>query len=111
MDAVSASLLIKSLDGLSARSVATAENIANANTTGYRPLRVTFEKALSEALPGGAAAIDAVKPKLEAAAGADGVRLDLELATATGTAGRYAALIDALSRELQLEAIAIKGNG
>jgi flagellar basal-body rod protein FlgB len=111
MDALSASLLIKSLDGLSARSVATAENIANANTAGFRPLRVTFEAALAQAAGLGPAAVNAVQPKLDAAMAADGVRLDLELATATTTAQRYAALVEALNRELQLQGIAIRGNG
>jgi flagellar basal-body rod protein FlgB len=111
MDALSAALIVKSLDGLSARAAATAENIANGNSQGYRPVRVTFEDSLARAMAGGPAAVAAVTPKLEMAAAGDGLRLDLEMATASTTAQRYAALVDALSRELQLQAIATTGNG
>jgi flagellar basal-body rod protein FlgB len=62
MDSSTAVLMIKALDCLQARQVATAENIANANTPGYRPLRVSFEQALSDAAQQGDAAVAAVTP-------------------------------------------------
>ena len=37
------------------------------------------------------------------------VHLDLELATAQATTGRYGALTDLLNRQLQMEALAITG--
>ena len=41
MDPTSAIMITKALDGLWARSLATAQNVANANSPGYRPVRVT----------------------------------------------------------------------
>jgi flagellar basal-body rod protein FlgB len=113
MDEGTAILLIKALDGLSARSVATAQNIANANTAGYRPLRVSFEQALANAAAVGDAAVSAVTPQVESIpiGARDGeLRLDLELETAAHTAQRYGALIDVLDRQLQLQDLAIVGN-
>lgn len=103
-------LIVAALDGLSARQAATAENIANANSPGFRPLRVTFEQALANAAGGGEAAIRAVRPQIEGAPPGETVRTDLELATATATASRYSGLAELLNRRMQLEAIAITGN-
>jgi len=110
MEAISSALLLKALDGLSERAVATAQNIANAGTPGYRPLRLSFEGALKSAANGGADAIQHVAPAIEPLAAGGEVRPDLELATASSTALRYGALIEVLNRELQLNAVAITGN-
>lgn len=111
MDATSALLALKALDGLDARAVVTAENIANAGTPGYRPMRVDFETALAQAASRGPQAIAEVRPttSLAPGAGADGLRLDLEMATASSTAMRYGALIEVLSRQMQLNALAVSG--
>lgn len=109
MAEITSSLIVKALDGLTARSVATAENIANAGSPGFRPLRVSFEQALAAAAPRGEAAIRAVQPRIEGAPAGETLRLDLELATASSTALRYAALTELLSRQMRLEAIAITG--
>jgi flagellar basal-body rod protein FlgB len=106
-------IMIKALDGLSARAVVTAQNIANAATPGYRPLRVSFEQALKDAAAKGPAAVkDVVATATRGRVGtADAeLRPDLELATASATSLRYGALIDLLSRQMQLESIAVKGN-
>lgn len=108
----STAAILKALDGLSLRAEATAQNIANANTPHYRPLRVSFEAALARALPHGSAAIDAVKPTLERVIGksSDGeVRLDLELTTAAQTAARYAALVEVLGRQHRRETALTSG--
>ena len=65
MENSTAILLIKALDCLSARSVVTAENIANANTPNYRPLRLSFEKALADAAGKGDEAVSQVTPQVE----------------------------------------------
>lgn len=112
MDSLSAQLMIKALDGLSARATVTAQNIANGGTPGYRPLRLSFEKALADAASKGGKAVRAVTPRVERAlAGtSDGeLRLDLELATASTTALRYAALVDLLNRQMQIDALALSG--
>ena len=112
MDRISAALLTKALDGLELRGKAIAENIANASTPAYRPVRVSFERALKDAAAHGVAAIDRVEPKLETELGVgDGLRLDLEVASAAQTAQRYGAVADILNRELQLDGLAITGNG
>jgi flagellar basal-body rod protein FlgB len=112
MDNSNAVLLLKALDGLSARSAITAENIANASTPGYRPLRLTFEKALAAAAAQGDDAVSKLEPAIERAQ--PGVpdaelRVDLELATASQTALRYAALVEMLSRQSQIDSLAITG--
>jgi flagellar basal-body rod protein FlgB len=112
MDAITATLTLKALDGLTARQVATAENIANAGTAGYRPARVDFEAALAAAASGGLDAINAVEPRVsrEQPLAGEGLRLDLELATGSTTAARYAALVEVLNRQLQITALATQGN-
>lgn len=111
MAEITSALIVKALDGLSMRSVATAENIANAGSPGFRPLRVSFEAALAAAARGGPGAIEAVRPQLGGAPPGETVRVDLELATASATALRYSALTELLSRQMQLEAIAVRGQG
>jgi flagellar basal-body rod protein FlgB len=104
--------MIKALDGLTARSVVTAQNIANAGTPGYRPMRVSFEQALASAASAGAGAVRAVMPHIEVdptAAGDSELRTDLELATASTTTARYAALVEVLNRRLQIDALALSG--
>ena len=105
MDALTPLLIAKALDGLSARAEATAANIANANSKGYRPVRVDFEDRLRAAAGRGTAAVSSVPPATVIAAtpayGTE-MRMDLELATASQTAMRYAALIDVLGREMGL---------
>lgn len=108
MEPLSAALLLKSLDGLAARQAVTAQNIANAGTVGYRPLRVTFEAALAQAANRDVQAVRGVEPKT-ALSGATDLRLDLELATASTTSMRYAALIEILNRQMQLHGLAVSG--
>lgn len=112
MDAISALLITKALDGLHARAQATAQNVANANSPGFRPVRVDFEEALKAAASAGPAALRSVTPTVgqvpEGAAGNE-MRLDLELATASETGLRYAALLDLLGRQLQISRTAIRG--
>lgn len=107
-------LIIKALDGLAARAVATAENIANAGTPGFRPLRVSFEDALKSAATQGDDAVKALEFTAQpAAAGSSDskLRLDLEMATASTTALRYSALIAILDRQSQALSTVIRGNG
>lgn len=112
MDALTPVLIAKALDGLSARAEATAANIANANSRAYRPLRVDFEERLRIAAGQDAAAIAAVTPRTVAAQtpphGSE-MRMDLELATASQTSMRYAALVDVLGREMGIMRAAIEG--
>jgi flagellar basal-body rod protein FlgB len=116
VDSIGAILTIKALDGLAARATVTSQNIANASSQDYRPLRVRFEDALRTAAAQGDAAIAAVTPQidrapLDALPGGDRMRLDLEMSNASTTALRYNALISVLGREMQLDSLAATGNG
>lgn len=108
MGNLSADIMIKALDSLSARAEITATNIANANTPRYRAQYVSFERSLAAAASQGSAAVRSVKPEITRSA--RDMRLDLELQTASSTSLRYAALVDILNRQLQLDALAIQGN-
>ncbi len=112
MDATSAIMITKALDGLYARSQATAQNVANANSPGFRPVRVNFEEALKAAAARGPEALRSVTATVgQVPAGSAGseMRLDLELATASETGLRYAALLDLLGRQLQISRTVVKG--
>jgi len=112
MDGLTTEIMIKALDGLTTRSIVVAENIANAGTPGYRPLRLSFEQALADAAAKGPEAVKNVEPRIErvAAESADAEpRVDLEIAIASATSLRYSALIDLLNRSMQLNAIAVSG--
>lgn len=103
-------LIVKALDGLSARAEATAANIANANSRTYRPMRVDFEQRLLAAARGGPEAIAASTADVTYAAPSAAsreMRVDLELATAAQTGMRYAALVEILGREMQIGRAAI----
>jgi flagellar basal-body rod protein FlgB len=113
LDSSNAILIVKALDGLSARAVATAQNIANAGTPNYRPLRVTFEQALATAAGQGDEAVAAVSPQVQTVppgARDSQLRLDMEMATATTTSTRYGALVEILNRQMQIQSLAITGN-
>lgn len=112
MDRLTSVIIATALDGLTARAEATAANIAHANSPGYRAMRVDFEDALRSAAGQGADAVAALRPQTTWAAvpafGSE-ARLDLELATASETSLRFAALIDVLGREMGLMRTAIAG--
>jgi flagellar basal-body rod protein FlgB len=111
-NSVTAVLLRKALDGLSARQMFTAQNIANAGTPGYRPVALHFEAALKAAAPHGAGAINAAAFETSVSnAPAGEMRLDLELARASQTAMRYGALVEMLGRHMTLKHAALKEGG
>lgn len=111
MDPVSSAVLAKALDGLSRRMEVIASNIANANSPAFRPQQVRFEEALRLAARQDAAAIAAVPIRVETAPAPMGgeVRMDLEILSASQTAGRYSAMLGLLGRELELSRIALNG--
>ncbi|HWU96232.1 MAG TPA: hypothetical protein VN029_11580 [Sphingomonas sp.] len=112
MESISTALIAKALDGLTARYEATAQNIANANSPGYRPIRVTFEDSLRRAAAEGPDAIVGVKPEIELAPMpriASEMRLDLEIANASQTAMRYGALLSILGRQMDISRSVVSG--
>lgn len=112
MEELSIILLTKALDGLALRASAISQNIANANSPSYQPLRVSFEQQLQDAAKQGSDAARAVQPQFIRAAperASSELRLDLEMASASQTALRYAALVDVLSRQMQIARSAVQG--
>jgi flagellar basal-body rod protein FlgB len=105
-------LALKALDGLYLRNVAISRNIANSGSTSFQPQSVDFEAELRRAAAGGLDAVQGFSPEMRAdgprEAGSQ-VRLDLEMANASETALRYAALTDILNRQMQLNMLAVKG--
>ncbi|HEX8232318.1 MAG TPA: hypothetical protein VF559_03095 [Caulobacteraceae bacterium] len=109
MNGLTAAMALKALDGLSLRATATAQNIANAGTASYRPVRVSFEDALARAAAQGTSAVTTLRAgALEEPLQQD-LRIDLELATANATAARYSAVAEVLGRQLQIDALAVSG--
>lgn len=113
MDPIASTLILKALDGLAMRQAYTAQNIANAGSPGYQPVEVRFEDALRQAAGGGAAQINALRPevRLSDRPADEGVRIDLELATAAQTAMRYSGLIELFGRQLALSRAALSWGG
>ena len=112
MSESNAVLILKALDALQARATVTAENIANAKTPNYRPLRVSFEDALKQAAAGGDDAVRALTfTAVPARAGTPDAetRVDLELARQSATALRYDALIQILNHKVQMHSEAVRG--
>lgn len=111
MDPVTSATLIKALDGLSLRLQVSAANVANANSSGFRPSSVAFEDSLRAAAARGPAAVKsshAVILPMSLPVGGE-QRLDLELETASETGMRYAALVNMLGREIEISRMAIRG--
>jgi flagellar basal-body rod protein FlgB len=105
MDEISFALIHKALEGLHLRYLYTAQNIANANSPDYQPMRVSFEDRLRAAASSGRPAIEEVEPRVFVETGdqtSASLRLDLELASASQIAGRYRALIEILGRQMAL---------
>ena len=111
----------RALDAASLRQDAIAANIANANTPGYRPVRVRFEEGLgalrSELETSGrleAADLEGMHATLEpdpAAAPGGGagsmVALDQEVANLASNSLHYQVLLRALNRQLSILGAAI----
>jgi flagellar basal-body rod protein FlgB len=103
---VTTELVKLALDAATLRQQAIANNIANANTPGYQPLRVSFENQLTalrgklEAGTGiGAELLAGVAPRLENVPASQGVALDLETAALAENTVRYQALLKALGKQ------------
>ncbi len=112
MDELSAILLTRALDGLAMRASAISQNIANASSPSYLPFKVSFEEQLREAAAQGVEAVRHFKPeftRLPTDMSNREVRLDLEMASASHTALRYAALIEVLGRQMQIARTAVRG--
>ena len=113
IESVTSSLLSLALDAASLRHQAISANIANIQTQGYVPQRVSFEAQLVNAQRSlkeqgfvDPMALSGVRARLEPALGADGqpsaIELDSEVAQMAQNAVQYQALIKGISRHLSL---------
>jgi flagellar basal-body rod protein FlgB len=104
-------VLQSALNGLSLRQQIVADNIANADTPGFKARAVSFEDQLSQAIQDGArgAAVPRVAgPTVSVISGRkdqldrNTVDIDQELLSMTDTTMRYNAVSQALSQRLAL---------
>jgi flagellar basal-body rod protein FlgB len=106
------SLVRMALDGVSMRQLVTANNIANANTPGYAPMRVDFEQQLAGAMRDGGLRGRPDPGRLAASVAADAtpgakVQLDTEAAQMAQDVLHYQALLRALREQMDLLQTAI----
>lgn len=117
IESVTTAALSAALDAASVRQGLVAANIANANTQGYTPSRLSFSERLADAKaafeekgriePMHVVAIAGVVETLVAADGPGGtVHLDQEMADLAQNAVHFQALTQALSRHLGMLAAA-----
>lgn len=107
---VTTSGLERALQGLTARQQATAANIANAQTPGYRAQRVTFEDSLASAMNAGDpqdASIDTVDAGTPANITGNTVQLDAEVTDLQKEGLQYQAVASAISFKYSLLRTAI----
>ena len=98
------------LDAASLRHQAIANNIANASSSLYAPLKVNFEEQLGFARSGlGAAGVpNHVKPFIEPEGGpVTGVRLDMEMVKLAQNTVHYQSLLRALDKRGSILSAAI----
>ncbi|WP_426303921.1 flagellar basal body rod protein FlgB [Acidovorax facilis] len=116
IEAVTQNMLGLALDASHLRQVAISSNIANANTRGYRPLKVDFEGQLADArqslqLRGFVEPrhLSAVQPMLSTTPEGlqEPVQVDMQMAALSENSVQYQALLKGLSRQLTLMSIAV----
>jgi flagellar basal-body rod protein FlgB len=107
--------LERALLGASLRERALANNVANANTPGFKRSDLDFHGALRSALGGGASSVEraefAPERDLTTAARADGnnVDIDLEMAGLSETSLTYQALVSVAAARARMLGTAIGG--
>lgn len=117
LEAVTTAALSAALDAASRRHALIATNIANANTDGYAPGRLSFEAQLQEAQAalGERGRLDEAglgllrslaQTRPESAAAGEPVKIDVEMAQLAHNAVQFQALTQGLARHLSLLALA-----
>lgn len=117
LEAVTTAALSATLDAASRRHALIATNIANANTEGYAPARLSFEAQLQEAQavlreqgrldePGLALLRSLSEASPETGESGEPVKLDVEMAQLAHNAVQFQALTQGLARHLSLLALA-----
>lgn len=116
LEALTTAALSAAMDGAMRRHTAIAANIANANTEGYMPRKVSFDAQVTQARAAlregrllDAAAIESLRGEVETVAEAGAVpavKIDAEMADLARNAVQFQALTQGLSRHLALQALA-----
>lgn len=117
IEAVTTAALSAALETASRRQAAVAANIANAQTEGYAPVRISFDAHLEDARNAlrekgrlDLAAVESLRgeaePLLDAAGQPAAVQLDAEMTELARNAVQFQALAQGLSRHLGLLALA-----
>jgi len=119
---VTSAALERALTGEATRQRATADNLANVDTPGYRPRQVVFEDELRAALagpddPSAAERVAAVQPRHVVTEGpplrrdGNAVDVEAEMVRLAQSDLHYSALIKLLTRKLSmLKTVATEGN-
>lgn len=97
-------LVSLALDASLMRQTAIANNIANANTSGYQTIDVNFEQQLTEL----SSEFRAVKPFYQASESFSSI--DEQIALSVKNTTHYRALIKGLNQKLALMKLALHGN-
>ena len=107
IEAVTTTMMGLALDAASLRQRVTAANIANVDTAGYVPMKVSFEAQMADvrrSLSGSdrldSASIEAMQPRLEPA-------LDVEVANMAQNAVQYQALVKGLTKHYAILSSAV----
>lgn len=117
LEAVTTAALSAALDAASRRHALIATNIANANTDGYAPARLSFEAQLQDAQAalreqgrldesGLGLLRSLAETSPESAGSGEAVKLDVEMAQLAHNAVQFQALTQGLARHLSLLAMA-----
>ena len=118
LESITGALLSKSLDTSLNTHQVIAHNIANANSTGFRPLTVKFEQLLSDmkmAAAGEPNVADLkerlanIQIEIEPDANSDTVQLDQQMVLLAKNTTHYQALLSARSLYGELVSMAIRG--
>jgi flagellar basal-body rod protein FlgB len=118
IESITTAALGLALDAASQRQQVIAANIANANTVGYVPQRLSFEDQLDDVRRGlqsgkklDAYALAAMQPHLtpvvDGSGQAEKVQLDQEVAALSQNSVQYQALIKGLNRHMSILNIAV----
>ena len=109
---VTMDLVYKAMQGLSARQKATADNIANVETPGYKAATVDFESSLRSAIDDRApaeATFTTGKSAQPNGPNENNVSLDEETITAINTNLRYQTMVEAMNAKFRLLRTAMEG--
>jgi flagellar basal-body rod protein FlgB len=117
-EAVTVNMVSLALDAASMRHLAISHNIANVNTPGFAPARVSFEQQMGAARsaldqgdqvdPGMLAGVRPFVTRLAPATEADrSALLDLEVADLAQNTVHYQALLKALSKHMSIMSAAV----